>query len=153
MKDIENALRWVVSVLEATNTPFQISGGFAARLYGSTRELADIDIDIPDEGFDKILPDVSPYVVFGPEQYVDEHWNLKLMILTYRGQVIDVAGEARIFDQNKQEWAVQKTNFADSNPCTIYGVTIPVIKKEALIVYKSKLLREVDREDIEFLTS
>ena len=152
MKDTKAALKWIVSILKSKNITFQIAGGFAARIYGSQRELADIDIDITDEDFKEIISEVKAYIIYGPDRYIDEHWDLKLMTLEYKGQVIDIAGEARIFDKGTGEWVKQKTDYDNNNPISIYGVTVPVIKKEALIAYKSKLLREVDRADIEALT-
>ncbi|MFZ2522802.1 MAG: hypothetical protein WAW92_00245 [Minisyncoccia bacterium] len=46
MRNTEGALRWIVNILESKSIQFQVTGGFAAKLYGSQRELADIDIDI-----------------------------------------------------------------------------------------------------------
>lgn len=152
MRNTEGALRWIVNILKSKNVPFQVTGGFATRLYGSNRELADIDIDINDGDFEKIINEVKQYVVFGPEQFKDENWNLKLMILEYEGQIIDVCGEATVFNKNNKKWVLIKTDFSNSNYFNVYGVDIPVIKKEALIVYKSKLLRDVDIEDIKVLT-
>src|SRR3989338_11339919 len=44
MKNTQEALIWIIGVLKRHSIPFRISGGFAAKIYGSTRELADIDI-------------------------------------------------------------------------------------------------------------
>lgn len=153
MKNTEAAFQWIISILIKHNIRFQVAGGFAARLYGSTRELADIDLDIEEKGFESIFPLVKEYITFGPDQYVDENWNLKLMTLEYNGQVIDIAGEASIFDQQTNKWVLQKTDFENSNLMTVYEMTIPVIQKDALIAYKRKLLREVDIEDINMLTN
>jgi hypothetical protein len=75
------ALRWVVDILKNNNVSFQLTGGFAAKLYGSTRELADIDIDIEENGFEKIFDEVKDYIIYGPKQYKDDNWDLMLMTL------------------------------------------------------------------------
>lgn len=75
------ALQWIVGILEKHNVPYQISGGFAARLYGATRPINDIDIDIAHDGFEKILPEVREYIFFGPADYKDEKWDIYEMQL------------------------------------------------------------------------
>ena len=71
---------------------FKSRGGFAARAYGVQRELHDIDFDIPEADFEKILPEVRPYIIHGPTQYKDDHWDLILLTLSYGGQRIDISG-------------------------------------------------------------
>ena len=85
-KETEAAFKWIVGLLHTHAIPFRIAGGFAAHWYGSTRPIADIDIGIPDDRFDEIYEDVKEYVTFGPGQYVDEEWDLKLMTLVYKEQ-------------------------------------------------------------------
>jgi len=151
MKDTEAALKWIVSILHSKQIQFQIRGGFAAMLYGSSRELVDIDIDIHNTDFEKILGDVKNDIVFGPDQYTDENWNFKLMTLEYQGQLIDITGEAQIFDRNNSRWVDQAVDYTKSSHMNIYGITVPVIRKEDLVAYKAKLLRDVDKKDIESL--
>jgi len=67
----KKAFKWIITVLRKNKIPFRITGGFAAKIYGSQRELADIDIEIPDSYFDKILPEVKKYIIFGPAKYKD----------------------------------------------------------------------------------
>jgi hypothetical protein len=153
MKDTESALKWIVEILMRNKITFQVTGGFAAKLYGSNRDLADIDICIKEDFFEQILPEVKPYVLSGPQNYLDEEFDVKLMTLEYQGQVIDIAGKAKIFDKNKKQWIELELDFSNGNCLSIYGIKIPVITKEALIEYKSKILRDVDREDIRALTS
>ncbi len=72
-RDTEAAFRWIVGLFKKHQIPFQIAGGFAARAYGVQRELHDIDFDIPEADFEKILPEVRPYIIHGPTQYKDDH--------------------------------------------------------------------------------
>jgi len=152
-KNTEEAFTWIIGLLHKHSIPFQIAGGFAARLYGSERELADIDIGIPDNRFDELYPDVKEYSTFGPAQYVDDEWDLKLMTLNYKGQEIDIAGEdnIKILDKETKKWISASGDLSISEHKEVYGLTVPVIPKEALIAYKKKLMREVDIADLKVL--
>jgi hypothetical protein len=70
------ALRWIMDIIQSTpdKTWHRISGGFAANLHGTTRELADIDIDLTSQGFETITSLIpSNYFIYGPERYKDKH--------------------------------------------------------------------------------
>ncbi len=152
-RNTEAAFRWIVGLLQKHSIPFQISGGFAARLYGSKRELADIDIGIPDDRFEELMPEVKEYITFGPAHFVDDRWDLKLMSLKYEGQKIDIAGRDAIkfFDMESNAWVPGHRDLVISEIKTVYGIAVPVIPKRSLIAYKRKLMREVDLEDLEAL--
>lgn len=154
-RNTEEAFKWIVGLLEMHSIPFQISGGFAAKLYGSPRALADIDIGIPDTRFDDIYEEVKPYIKYGPERYLDDEWDLKLMTLAYEGQEIDIAGRdaVKIFDKGKGEWISAHRDLTISEDMEVYGIIVPVIPKEALIAYKKKIDREVDQLDVQALES
>ncbi len=153
IRNTEKAFHWIVGLLKKHNIPFQVSGGFAARVYGVNRELNDIDIGIPDESFEEIYTEVKDYVRYGPEHFVDEQWDLKLMSLKYEGQKIDIAGrnEIKFFDKESQSWVPGHRDLLNSEMIEVFGVLVPVIPKEALIAYKKKIGREVDIEDIKQL--
>lgn len=152
-KNTEEAFRWIVGLFRKHSIPFQISGGFAARLYGSQRELNDIDIGIPDNCFEKLYPDVKEYVVFGPAHYTSEKWDLQLMALKYKGQKIDIAGRDTIkfFYEKEKKWVPAHRDLTEGTLMEVYGLTVPVIQREKLIAYKKKLGREVDMLDVEML--
>ena len=151
MKNTEAALRWIVGILQGRDIPFEVGGGFAASLYGATRELADIDLVTPEGRFSELLSDVKEHIKFGPAQYRDENWDLLLMTLCYEGQDIDIGGAytARMFDRNTKEWISLKTDFSRTTPIEVYGLRIPVMKREDLVAYKKMLGREVDQVDLE----
>ncbi|OGJ45455.1 hypothetical protein A2272_06895 [Candidatus Peregrinibacteria bacterium RIFOXYA12_FULL_33_12] len=154
VKNTENAFKWIVGLLRKNNIPFQISGGFAARLYGSTRPLFDIDIDIPDSSFDKLLPFVQNHVVYGPKRSRDECWDLLLMTLKYENQEIDISGSETIqlFNREAKKWEPCYEDLNDIEVKEVYGEKVPVIKKEYLISYKNVIRRPTDLEDIEMIS-
>lgn len=151
MKNTEAALRWITDILYRHKIPFQVAGGFAAQQYGSTRELADIDIDIPENRFLEIVPEVEDYIISGPSQFKDKNWDLFLMTLRYEGQEIDLGGAYRvkIFNENEKKWQKLKANLSNVDIVKVFNIKIPVIKKDELIKYKKILGRDVDKVDIE----
>ena len=150
MKSIKRAFHWIIDILKKRRVPFQISGGLAARIYGATRKLADIDIDIQNKHFKKLLPEVKDYIIFGPRRYKNKNWDLYLMTLCYRGQKIDICGadNAKIFDKNRGVWILYRTDFSMSESKKIFGIKVSVISKNDLINYKRKLRRRVDLLDL-----
>lgn len=151
------ALHWITSLLKKNNIPFQITGGLAAHIYGCTRPVADIDIDVAvdlrSEKMKKLLPEIEPYLIFGPERYRSDTWDLALITLNYQGQEIDLceALTAKIFNKNFNCWENYGVSFETAQIHKIFGLEVPVISREHLIDYKTKLAREVDVLDIEVL--
>lgn len=152
-KDTGAALKWIVGILYKHDIPFQIAGGFAARVYGSERELYDIDFEIPEESFEKILPEVQPYIIYGPVQYKDDHWDLLLLTLSYKDQLIDISGAYNIkeFDVASQTWISAPADLKAVQMMSVYGIEVPIIPKATLIEYKKSVGRDVDKIDIEAL--
>ena len=155
MKNTEAAFLWIVGILQGHKIPFLITGGFAARLYGATRELADIDLEIPEDRFSELLPELKDYSKFGLNQYRDEEFDVLLLSLLYEGQDIDISGayKTKIFDRDKKEWISTKSDFSKANPMIVYGIEVLVIEKNELIEYKKILARDVDKIDVEQMTS
>jgi hypothetical protein len=152
-RDTETALKWILWILEEPKVDFLISGGFAVRAYGSQRELADIDIEVPDKDIPAIAEKTKEYIIFGPQRYKDNFWILNLMTLKYSGQNIDIVGrdEAHIFNMHKGEWQVLNPKPKKKVIMEAYGMKLPIDTKEELIRYKSIIGRDVDMEDVKFL--
>ncbi len=153
MKNTEVAFTWIIDVLSELAIPFQITGGLAAQLYGSKRPLADIDIDILESDMDKLCARVREHIVFGPAQYRDAEWDVKLMTLMYAGQDIDISAfdTTKIFDVTTSAWVKLGGNLLLSETFEVYGFHVPVITKANLLAYKKMLGREVDRLDVAHL--
>jgi hypothetical protein len=144
------SLQWIISILEKHNIPFQISGGLAAKIYGSTRPLNDIDIDIPQDRIADILDDVKEYVTYGPIQHKDEKWDVYLMALERNGQEFDIsaADNAKVYDDKQNIWISIPTDPSQENWVEYSGMKLPVMPKEELVAYKVYLNGDHQAVDI-----
>jgi len=151
MNNLKTALIWITDILKKHSVPFQITGGLAARAYGATRPIADIDIDIPEDKFDIIKNEVVSFITYGPDQFKSKTWDLLLMTLNYHGQVIDLSGAYRtkIFNGETGLWQLLAEDLSKAHPQNIFGLQLPVIPLDVLITYKKALSREVDIIDIQ----
>lgn len=149
-KNTKEAFIWIVEILRKHKVSFKVTSGFAAKIYGSKRPLADIDIDISEKKFRNIITDIKKYIIFGPKRYKDKNWDLNVITLKYKGQEIDLCGieNMKIFNCKTKKWQKHPAAFSKPKKIKIYGKIVPVIKKEDLINYKKILGRRVDRQDI-----
>ena len=149
MKNTEAAFHWITDILEKNKIPYKISGGMAAKIYGVTRELADIDIEIKNKHITVVSELVKPYLAFGPTNYKDEFWELELMTLTYLEQDIDISGSpAKIYNKTSKQWENCPGTLENIEILEIYEKKVPVESLDSLIAYKKILNREVDKEDV-----
>jgi hypothetical protein len=154
MRETKEALDWIVELLRKNKIPFEITGGLASRIYGSKRLLADIDIEVPDKSLPKVQQLTRRYIIYGPREYIDDNFDLPLMTLKYRGQVIDICGKdsEKIFDKKKRKWISEKTNLSKANMKKIGDLIVPVVPMRDLISYKKELGRNVDKKDVRELS-
>lgn len=147
---IKNTLHWLITLLEAKNIPYVITGGFWAHLYGATRDINDIDIDIHESDFEKILPEIKAYITFGPWRYIDERWDLQIITLNYHGQEIDIGSADRctIFDDISQTWKIFSSNLKEYTPIVYEWISLRVMLPQEMIAYKSLLSGEHQKTDI-----
>jgi len=149
-RETKKAFLWIIKILRKDKVPFQVTGGFAAEIYGSRRKLFDIDIDIPGSRIRKILPDVKDYLIFGPKEYKDKDFDVYMITLKYNGQRIDICDcyKQKIFDRKKKRWITEKIVLSHYEKKRIFDAIVPVITKKELIKYKEELMRKTDIEDI-----
>lgn len=154
MKDTKAAFRWIIALMREKQIPFEVFGGFDAKLFGSKRALADIDFAVSDRNVYKIAKLVKEYIIFGLKRYHDRNWNILLVTLHYKGQEIDICGisTAKIFDSKKKHWVKLDIPISKSVYKAIYGKRIPAVPKRDLMEYKKELNRRIDKADIRALT-
>lgn len=143
-------LRWLVSLLERHEVPHQVVGGLAARAWGATRPLHDIDVYVTRRGLDRLLPDLEPWIVRAPGPHDGPHWRLTFLKLLHHGTPVElaVADGACYRNAATAAWEDQAIDFDAGIRREVFGVTVPVISRERLLAYKRALDREVDRRDI-----
>lgn len=150
MRQTKKAFNWIISILEKNKIKYRVSGGFAARFYGAKRHLADIDIELPRNSIEKLLPEIQDYVVKGPNWYKDKEWDCYAVELKYKDQELGLAEIRKIFDKNKNKWV--KFDFSRIVKRKVYGKIVNIITKEDLVAYKSKIRRKVDLQDLKWLS-
>lgn len=130
--------------------PFQITAGFAAKIYGSDRPLYDIDLDVPEKDIKDLAEDVKKFIVKGPYHRKSKHFDLILLTLNYKGQPIDLGGayDVKIKDKRSSKWINYPTDFSIARKHNIFEMRLPVVTKEELISYKSMVARPTDLDDV-----
>ena len=150
MRHTETALKWIAGILNSISAPFEIDGGMAAEAYGTKRELADIDINVFEEDFYKIVPLVKEYIHFGPAWYRSDTWQLLMMTIKYAGQNIDISPveQMRYFDKTSGQWIDFPADLSDVRIMEWMGMQLPFINEVKLMIYKERLGRGVDKKDM-----
>jgi hypothetical protein len=143
------ALRWIIEICERRGIPLRITGGLAAKVYGSSRVLHDIDIDIPDEYLGLLSADVEQYYTMPLQHYKDAKWNLRLMTLDYQGQEIDVGGSQQWIANHQGNWIKIPICFDNLQYHQIGELIMPIINPHDLIAYKQYLDGEHQQIDIQ----
>ncbi len=153
MRQTKKALHWINNLLRKRHIKSIIFGGFAAKIYGSARELADIDIAIRGRDLIKINNEVGKYCVRDLKRYKDKNWDAMVTTINYLGQEIDIISveDTKIFDKSAKKWLPFKPYFNYSSKINFMGENLLVVRKSELIKYKNKLLRRVDKKDVEYL--
>ncbi|TSC85895.1 MAG: hypothetical protein G01um10148_803 [Parcubacteria group bacterium Gr01-1014_8] len=137
-----NALRWILEILHRNEVEYQITGGLAAKIYGSPRPLNDIDIDLSGKSFPTIVPEISEYITFGPARFKDGKWDMDMISLNYQGQEMDLSGidnDPRISNKPRTEWIPYLSDISKKLKLDHEGMDVWVMHPRALAAYKKEL--------------
>ncbi len=150
-QDQTEALRWLVSLVNRHQIPYQIVGGLAAMAYGATRPLVDIDLYIPFERAQAALEEMRPFIVREPLPHRSESWNLIYLALDYYGVYIEIGDSStnpQFYNRVDGRWEPQIIDYAASTIVEMNGIEVAVMPRDELVRYKAMLDRDVDHIDI-----
>ncbi len=150
------ALKWIAGILNKHNVPYRVGGGTATYLYGSGRQINDIDISVSGKYFSTIVPLVKEYITVGPKHYKNEKWDCDTLSLNYEGQDIDLTDVNTLMMSklNGSGWVKNKEIY-EKHPSVIKevdGVPVTLMNPRVLLEYKQELSGEHQEYDIKFLT-
>lgn len=150
------ALKWIIEILRRSNIPYRVGGGVATFLYGSGREINDIDISISGEYFSRLLPLVEEYVIAGPKHYLNEKWDCNTLSLNYNGQDIDLTDVNTLLMKNSDsgEWIKNKDiyqKWPDIEKTIDEGLIVNLMHPKVLLEYKHHLGGEHQEFDRSYL--
>lgn len=153
--DTKAALYWILDLLEARKIPYLVTGGLAARAYGSLRPLADLDFYIPDKNMVEMEQTAKPHIVKPIHNRRSAFWDIIYMVLVYQDQTIELVSSRniKILDTARLVWLKQNVDFSRFQWKVIKGRKVKVMELEDLIAYKRLLNRDVDRKDIQNILS
>ena len=145
------ALHWIVDIFEEENIPYQIVGGTAAHFYGASRPINDIDIDVGEKHFARLLERVKGYVTFGPEVLIDSEWIVLVLGVTYHGQLIELsnADAQKLYDDETSEWKDFSYTLQDVVQIPWEGKQLRLLDPQLMIDYKRYLHGQKQKDDIE----
>ena len=137
--------------MERHCVPYVVVGGLAARAYGAIRPVVDIDLYAPFDLAGAALGEMQPNVIWGPQRYADDHWDLTFLKADFRGRRVELGDSSnapRFFDARAGRWVSQHIDYGASVRVELFGVRTAVMPKQELVSYKLALGRRVDLVDV-----
>ncbi len=144
------ALGWLIDLFRDRNVRYAAAGGLAARAWGASRPLVDLDFYVAGEDLERLESELAPYVSSPLTQIESDHWSLALLKLEYGGVPLElsVAEGARYRDATSGAWLDASPDFDASGERTVLGVRLRVMDRDELLACKRHVDRAVDRADI-----
>jgi hypothetical protein len=144
------AVAWLADLFQERNVRYAAAGGLAARAWGASRPLVDLDFYVHAEDLDRLESDLAPFVVQPLTELENEHWNLSLIRLEYGGVPLELSvGEgAKYREAVTGEWHDACPGFDACPELELFGIPVRVMNRSQLLEYKRRVDRAVDRADI-----
>ena len=156
-KTYHDALKWIVVILNKNKIKFNVIGGLAAHAYGSKLRFNDIDLSMNLKDMRKLERLEKKYVILKPWNGTSSNkiWKGYIMKLNFKGILIEIteAENTKIFDKKKGKYEKFTAGLENSKIKNLLGLKVPIMPKENLVGYKSKLRFPNDLIDLESLTN
>ena len=152
---IEEALSWILGILDEQRVAYQLVGGTAAHIYGGTRPIVDIDMYIPKDKAAALALRLKEFISKPLKRYVEDLWDIEYFQIKYKNQKIEfgLSPGAKIFDRKSKRWIEQTIHFEESVSKVYRGIHVQLMPIADLIAYKTILDRDVDRIDVSELSN
>jgi hypothetical protein len=144
------AIHFLLDYLEQNDLEYQVTGGLAGNLYGSTWPLVDIDLEVHLNDLYKIEKDLYPYVSKHLHRYVDTEFNIWLLELKIEGIPVDINAIEDFFLNNG---TIVEPDLQKSNKIQFDNRTVNVQPLQEIIFYKQLIGRTRDLEELTGLSS
>jgi hypothetical protein len=145
-----SAVAWLADLFRDREVRYAAAGGLAARAWGAKRPLVDLDFYVHGEDLDRIESDLAPFVVAPLTKIENDHWDLSLLRLEYAGVPLELSvGEGAKYQEAKTGvWHDACPVFENCPELELFGTRLRVMNRDALIEYKLRVDRAVDRADV-----
>jgi hypothetical protein len=143
-------LAWLSDLFRDRGVEYAAAGGLAARAWGATRPLVDLDFFVHADDLDRLEADLEPYVARPLTALTDDHWDLTFLRLEYSGIPLElcVAEGARYREAATGEWHDACPSFSGCPEREVLGVKVRIMDRDDLLEYKRRVDRAVDRADV-----
>jgi gamma-glutamylcyclotransferase (GGCT)/AIG2-like uncharacterized protein YtfP len=128
-------------------------GGLAARAWGATRDLVDLDFYVPCAALPALSRTLSSRVP-EPVRVRAPDWDVTVLHLEIEGCPVDLgaAEDARWREARTGTWHAAAVDWRRAEAREVLGVMVPVMPLDDLLGYKRALGRDVDAVDLYELT-
>ena len=151
------ALKYLVPILAKYPFRWCISGGFACHVYGVSRPIEEIHIDLEvdkdDPRFADFLREVRPFTTLPFQIWVDQNYDHYVMEVTVDHCILSICPTKNLhmFDRGTGKTKLfYKNGIPQPERVVFEGLTLPLLPKQWVIKMKQALVkkRARDRSDI-----
>jgi hypothetical protein len=145
-------LRILVARLNKAGIDYQVSGGLAGNIHGSSWPLQDIDIEVA-RGHMLAIEQIFAEFVTEPLHYFEnDEFRMFMVNLTIEGISVDINQAEGVFVNTNGDWSKLDTDLKMADTISWRGLVVQVQPLHDLIHYKELLGRVVDVNELRLLS-